>query len=220
MSLSTIVMTDALHRYLLDTTVREPECLARLRAETAALPSAGMQISPEQGQLMRLLVELCGARRALEVGVFTGYSSTVVALALPADGKLVACDVSEEWTQIARRFWREAGVENKIELHVQPAVGTLDALLAGGEAASFDFAFIDADKENYDAYYERCLQLLRPGGLLAVDNALWSGAVADPANRTASTQAIRALNRKIAGDARVTGSLLPIGDGLYLARKR
>jgi len=220
MSLSTIVMTDALHRYLFDTTVREPESLARLRAETAALPSAGMQISPEQGQLMRLLVELCGARRALEVGVFTGYSSTVVALALPADGKLVACDVSEEWTQIARRYWREAGVEDKIELHVRPAVGTLDALLARGEAASFDFAFIDADKENYDAYYERCLQLLRQGGLLAVDNALWSGAVADPANQTASTQAIRALNRKIAGDARVTGSLLPIGDGLYLARKR
>jgi caffeoyl-CoA O-methyltransferase len=220
MSLSTIVMTDALHRYLLDTTVSEPESLARLRAETAALPNAGMQISPEQGQLMRLLVELCGARRALEVGVFTGYSSTVVALALPADGKLVACDVSEEWTRIARRYWREAGVEDKIELHVQPAVGTLDALLARGEAASFDFAFIDADKENYDAYYERCLQLLRPSGLLAVDNALWSGAVADPANQTASTQAIRALNRKIAGDARVTGSLLPIGDGLYLARKR
>jgi caffeoyl-CoA O-methyltransferase len=220
MSLSTIVMTDALHRYLLDTTVSEPESLARLRAETAALPNAGMQISPEQGQLMRLLVELCGARRALEVGVFTGYSSTVVALALPADGKLVACDVSEEWTRIARRYWREAGVEDKIELHVQPAVATLDALLARGEAASFDFAFIDADKENYDAYYERCLQLLRPSGLLAVDNALWSGAVADPANQTASTQAIRALNRKIAGDARVTGSLLPIGDGLYLARKR
>ena len=220
MSVATIAMTEALQSYLLETTLREPELLARLRRETAQLPSAGMQISPEQGQLMGLLVELIGARRALEVGVFTGYSSTVVGLALPADGKLVACDVSEEWTAIARRYWREAGVESKIELHVQPALLTLDALLERGEAGSFDFAFIDADKALYDVYYERCLTLLRPGGLVAVDNALWGGSVADPADKRDTTLAIRALNQKIVADSRVTTSLLPIGDGLHLARKR
>ncbi|HYP90269.1 MAG TPA: class I SAM-dependent methyltransferase [Polyangiaceae bacterium] len=220
MSATTIAMTEQLHEYLLRTTVREPELLGRLRKETLALPNGGMQISPEQGQLMSLLVQLIGAQRTLEVGVFTGYSSTVVAMALPADGKLVACDVSEEWTSIARRFWREAGVESKIELYVQPAVATLDALLGRGEAGRFDFAFIDADKESYDAYYERCLALLRPGGLIAVDNVLWSGAVAEPANQRETTLAIRALNAKVADDSRVTSSLLPIGDGLYLARKR
>lgn len=213
-------MTEALYGYLLKTTLREPELLRRLRQETAALPSGGMQISPEQGQLMSLLVELIGARRCLEVGVFTGYSSTVVALALPPDGKLVACDVSEEWTQIARRYWREAGVEAKVELHVAPARETLDALLAQGQAGSFDFAFIDADKTGYDAYYERCLSLLRAGGLLAVDNTLWSGAVADDSDQRDATLAIRALNAKIAADARVSASLVPVGDGLYLARKR
>jgi len=220
MSATTIAMTEALHGYLLQTTVREPELLGRLRQETLALPNGGMQISPEQGQLMRLLIQLLGARRTLEVGVFTGYSSTVVALALPADGKLVACDVNEEWTAMARRYWREAGVDSKIELHLQPAVTTLDQLLARGEAGSFDFAFIDADKESYDAYYERSLSLLRPGGLIAVDNVLWSGKVADPADQRETTLAIRALNAKIGDDARVTSSLLPIGDGLYLARKR
>lgn len=213
-------MTEALYGYLLKTTLREPALLTRLRAETAALPSAGMQISPEQGQLMGLLIELMGARRTLEVGVFTGYSSTVVALALPADGKLVACDVSTDWTDVARRYWREAGVESKIELHVQPALQTLDALLAAGQAGSFDFAFIDADKTSYDAYYERCLTLLRAGGLLAVDNTLWSGAVSDEADQRETTRAIRALNVKIAADSRVSASLIPIGDGLYLARKR
>jgi predicted O-methyltransferase YrrM len=220
MSVATIAMTEALYGHLLKTTLREPALLARLRAETAALPSAGMQISPEQGQLMGLLIELIGARRTLEVGVFTGYSSTVVALALPADGRLVACDVSAEWTDVARRYWREAGVESKIELHVRPALQTLDALLAAGQAGSFDFAFIDADKTSYDAYYERCLTLLRVGGLLAVDNTLWSGAVSDEADQRETTRAIRALNVKIAADARVTTSLIPIGDGLYLARKR
>ena len=220
MSVATIAMTEALHGYLLKTTLREPELLARLRHETAQLPSGGMQISPEQGQLMGLLIELMGARRCLEVGVFTGYSSTVVALALPADGKLVACDVSEEWTTMARRYWREAGVESKIELHVQPALLTLDALLAGGQAGSFDFAFIDADKTGYDAYYERCLGLLRPGGLVAVDNTLWSGAVADESDQREATRAIRALNLKLAADERVSSCLIPIGDGLYLARKR
>jgi predicted O-methyltransferase YrrM len=220
MSVATIAMTEALYGYLLNTTLREPELLARLRRETAALPSGGMQISPEQGQLMGLLIELTGARRTLEVGVFTGYSSTVVALALPSNGRLVACDVSEEWTNIARRYWREAGVESKIELHVQPALQTLDALLVAGEAGSFDFAFIDADKTAYDAYYERCLTLLRPGGLLAVDNTLWSGAVADSSDQRESTRAIHALNVKMAADSRVTTSLVPIGDGLHLARKR
>jgi caffeoyl-CoA O-methyltransferase len=220
MSVATIAMTEALHGYLLKTTVREPSLLARLRQETAELPNGGMQISPEQGQLMRLLVELLGVRRALEVGVFTGYSSTVVAMALPADGQLVACDVSEEWTNVARRYWREAGVESKIDLRVGPALHTLDALLAGGQAGSFDFAFIDADKTSYDGYYERCLTLVRAGGLLAVDNTLWSGAVADPSDQRDSTRVIRALNQKIAADSRVTASLVPIGDGLYLARKR
>ena len=220
MSAATIAMTEALYGYLLETTVREPEVLRRLRLETAKLPTGGMQISPEQGQLMRLLIELTGAHRALEVGVFTGYSSTSVALALPADGQLVACDISEEWTNVARRYWQEAGVASKIELHVQPALRTLDALVAAGQQASFDFAFVDADKTAYDAYYERCLTLLRPGGLLAVDNSLWSGAVADPADQRDNTRAIRALNQKIASDPRVSASLVPIGDGLYLARKR
>jgi predicted O-methyltransferase YrrM len=220
MSVATIAMTEALYGYLLHTTVREPDVLQRLRVETAKLPTFGMQISPEQGQLMRLLIELTGARRALEVGVFTGYSSTSVALALPADGTLVACDISEEWTNVARRYWDEAGVAAKIELHVQPALLTLDALVAAGHSGSFDFAFVDADKTGYDAYYERCLTLLRPGGLLAVDNTLWSGAVADPADQREATRAIRALNQKIASDARVSASLVPIGDGLYLARKR
>jgi len=220
MSVATITMTEALYDYLLKTTLREPELLARLRHETAGLPSGGMQISPEQGQLMGLLIELIGARRSLEVGVFTGYSSTVVALALPPEGRLVACDVSAEWTDVARRYWREAGVESKIELHVRPALQTLEALLAAGDAGSFDFAFIDADKPNYDAYYERCLTLLRPGGLVAVDNTLWNGAVSDETDQRETTRAIRALNVKLAADSRVTASLVPIGDGLYLARKR
>jgi predicted O-methyltransferase YrrM len=219
MSVATIAMTEALYGYLLRTTVREPEVLQRLRAETTRLPTGGMQISPEQGQLMRLLIELTGARRALEVGVFTGYSSTCVALALPADGQLVACDISQEWTNVARRYWQEAGVVSKIQLHVQPALATLDSLIADGQAGSFDFAFIDADKTAYDAYYERCLTLLRPGGLLGVDNSLWSGAVADDADQRENTRALRALNAKIADDPRVSASLVPIGDGLYLARK-
>ena len=213
-------MTEALRGYLLETIVREPEVLARLREETARLPAGGMQISPEQGRLMAFLIELVGARRALEVGVFTGYSSLSVALALPDDGRLVACDVSEEWTNVARRYWKEAGVADKVELRLGPALQTLDALLAAGESGSFDFAFIDADKSGYDAYYERCLALLRRGGLLGVDNTLWGGLVADPSDQSQSTLAIRALNAKIARDSRVSASLIPIGDGLYLARKR
>ena len=220
MSNRTIPITDALYDYLVRVTVREPELLVRLRRETASMRGSGMQIAPEQGQLMTLLVELIGARRALEIGTYTGYSSLCVAAALPDDGRLIACDVSDEYTQVARRYWQEAKVAHKIELRLAPALQTLDALLAEGAAESFDFAFIDADKEGYDAYYERSLRLLRRGGLIAVDNALWDGSVADPSIDDAGTRAIRALNQKVAGDARVTMSLVPIGDGLLLARKR
>jgi predicted O-methyltransferase YrrM len=220
MSVRTLNVDATLYDYLLAVSVREPRALAQLREETQQLPGSGMQISPEQGQLMRLLVELIGARRCLEVGVFTGYSSISVALALPEGGRLVACDVSVEYTDIARRYWRLAGVEDRIELRLGPAIATLDALLAAGERGRFDFAFVDADKENYLGYYERSLELLRPGGLLAIDNVLWSGRVADPQDQSASTLAIRALNERIRGDERVSPSLVPIGDGLFLVRKR
>lgn len=213
-------ITDEIHRYLLQHTVREPEVLARLRAATASLPQAQMQIGPDQGQLMALLARLVGAQRCIEVGVFTGYSSLAVALALPPDGRILACDVSEEWTAIARRFWREAGVEHKIELKLQPAARTLEQLLAAGEAGRYDFAFIDADKPAYDTYYELLLKLLRPGGLIALDNTLWSGRVADPDDRDPNTVALRALNDKLHRDERIDVSLLPVGDGLTLARKR
>jgi predicted O-methyltransferase YrrM len=213
-------ITDEIHRYLVGHSVREPEVLARLRAATASLPQAQMQIGPEQGQLMALLAKLVGARRCIEIGVFTGYSSLAVALALPQDGRILACDVSEEWTAIARRFWREAGVEHKIELKLQPAVRTLEQLLAAGEAGRYDFAFIDADKPAYDAYYELLLKLLRPGGLIALDNTLWSGHVVNPDDRDPNTVALRALNDKLHRDERIDLSLLPVGDGLTLARKR
>jgi predicted O-methyltransferase YrrM len=220
MSVRTVNVDARLYDYLLAVSVREPRALEQLREETRQLPNSGMQISPEQGQLMRLLVELIGARRCLEVGVFTGYSSISVALGLPEGGRLVACDVSVEYTDIARRYWRLAGVDDRIELRLGPALATLDGLLAAGERGRFDFAFIDADKENYLGYYERSLELLRPGGLLAIDNVLWSGRVADPQDQSASTLAIRALNELIHGDERVSGSLVPIGDGLFLVRKR
>ncbi len=213
-------LSESLYEYLLNVSLREPDVLRRLREETASLPMAGMQIAPEQGQFMALLMELIGARRTLEVGVFTGYSSLSVALALPDDGRIVACDVSEEWTSVARRYWAEAGVADKIELRLAPAVETLDGLIAAGEAGNFDFAFIDADKTNYAAYYERALTLLRPGGLIAVDNVLWSGKVADPAETDDDTNAIRAFNQKLHGDERVSLSLIPLADGLTLARKR
>lgn len=215
-----LVVTDDIHRYLIEHSVREHEALARLRAATADMPDAQMQIGPEQGQLMALLVRLMNAKRCIEIGVYTGYSSLAVALALPDDGRIVACDVSEEWTSIARRFWRAAGVDHKIELKLQPATKTLQELLARGAAGRFDFAFIDADKPAYEGYYELLLQLLRPGGLIAIDNTLWSGRVADPTIRDASTTALRALNEKLHRDERVDLSLLPIGDGLTLARKR
>jgi predicted O-methyltransferase YrrM len=219
-STHTLPITEAIRDYLLKTTVREHPLLQKLREETARMPRAGMQISPEQGQLLGLLVELVGARRCLEVGVFTGYSSLATALAMPADGQLIACDVSAEWTQIAERYWAEAGVSHKISLRLAPALTTLDALIADGQSQKFDFAFVDADKGGYAAYYERCLELLRPGGLLAVDNVLWGGSVADPADTDADTQAIRALNAKAGADPRVTLSLVTIGDGLLLVRKR
>ncbi len=215
-----IGLDNQLYNYLLSVSLREPEILEKLRQETANHPRSGMQISPEQGQFMRLLVELIGAKKTLEVGVFTGYSSLSVALALPTDGKIIACDVSEEFTAIARRYWQEAGVADKIDLRLAPALETLDQLLATGQAETFDFAFIDADKENYDGYYERSLQLVRPGGLIAIDNVLWSGQVADEQNQDESTQAIRALNEKLHYDERVTLSLIPIADGLTLAIKR
>jgi predicted O-methyltransferase YrrM len=220
MSNRSITLTDSLYEYMNEVSLREPPLLLALREETAALTQRSMQISPEQGQFMALIARLIGARRCLEVGVFTGYSSLATALALPDDGRIVACDVSEEWTSVARRYWQQAGVTHKIELHLAPATGTLDALLMRGQAGTFDFAFIDADKENYDNYYERVVQLLRPGGLLALDNAFRDGDVVAPAQADVAARTTDALNRKIQTDQRVTPSLVPIGDGLMLARKR
>ncbi len=220
MSRRTLKLTDALVDYVHAQGVRESAAARALRAETAKLPWAGMQISPEQGALMQMLIRLTGARRTIEVGTFTGYSALVVAEALPADGKLIACDVSDEWTAIGRKFWHEAGVADKIDLRLAPAVETLDALLATGAAGTFDFAFIDADKHNYDTYYERALELVAAGGLIGIDNVLWGGAVVDPARTDDDTAAIRALNAKVKNDTRVDIVLLPIGDGLTLARKR
>ena len=213
-------LPDDLYQYLLDVSLREPDVMRRLREETAGLEKSNMQIGPEQGQFLALLAELIGARTALEVGTFTGYSALAVALALPEDGRLIACDVSEEWTAVARGYWEEGGVAHKIDLRLAPAVETLDALLAEGRAGDFDFAFIDADKEGYEAYFERALVLMRPGGLIVLDNTLWEGKVLDPEMTDADTEAIRAINGKLAGDERVTLSLLPVGDGLTLARKR
>jgi len=213
-------LTDALQDYVLAHTAREHPVLAELREATAGMKHATMQIGPDQGAFMALLAKLVGARRAIEVGVFTGYSALSVALVLPEDGRLVACDVSEEWTAMARRYWEKAGVARKIELRLAPALQTLDALLAEGAAGTFDFAFIDADKSNYDGYYERVLKLLRPGGVVALDNMLWSGAVADPKVTDADTSALRALNAKIHADSRVDMALATIGDGVMLAVKR
>jgi predicted O-methyltransferase YrrM len=219
MSRRSVQLTDALEAYIRTVSLREPDVLRRLREETAPMRLAGMQISPEQGQFMALLARLIGARRYLEIGTFTGYSALTMALALPEDGRVVACDVSREWTSVGQRYWREAGVEHKIDLRLAPALETLDALIAE-RAAAFDFAFIDADKENYDGYYERALRLVRRGGIIAIDNVLWSGAVADPSRRDADTMAIDRLNRKLAQDERVDVSLLPLGDGLTLAVPR
>lgn len=220
MSSRSIGLDDRLHRYLCDVTVRETPVMRELREETARHPLARMQISPEQGQFLTLLVDLIGARRTLEVGVFTGYSALAVARALPHDGRILACDVSEEFTAIARAAWARAGEAGKIDLRLAPATQTLSAAIAAGEAGTYDFAFIDADKASYDAYYEASLTLLRAGGLIAVDNALWSGKVADCAEGDADTAALRALNAKVSDDARVRACLLPVGDGLLLAHKR
>ncbi|OLP16872.1 SAM-dependent methyltransferase [Leptolyngbya sp. 'hensonii'] len=220
MSNKTLGLGQDLYDYLLSVSLRESEILAQLRQETARLPGAIMQITPDQGQFLGLLVRLIGGKKALEVGVFTGYSSLSIALALPADGQLIACDVDPDCTAIARRYWQAAGVADKIDLRIAPALTTLDQLLATGQAGSFDFAFIDADKQNYENYYERALQLIRPGGVIAVDNVLWSGRVADPADGDKRTPIIRAFNQKLYRDERVDLSLLPIADGLTLALKR
>jgi predicted O-methyltransferase YrrM len=220
MNKQTIGLDRSVYDYLLSVSLREPEILAQLRQETGQLPSAIMQISPEQGQFMALLVQLMGAKKTLEVGVFTGYSSLVVALALPPDGGVVACDLDPNSTAIARRYWQQAGVAEKIDLQIAPALETLDRLLAEGQAGTFDFAFIDADKGNYENYYERSLQLIRPGGLIAIDNVLWSGRVADPEDQDKRTEAIRSFNQKLFRDERVAISLVPIADGLTLARKQ
>ena len=212
-------ITDELAAYIRRVTLREPEPLKRLREETENHPRASMQTAPEQGQFLHLLARILGAKKTLEVGVFMGYSSTWVALALPAGGKIVACDISEEYTSRARLCWRETGVERKIDLRLGPAIETLDSLIAEGQAGSFDFAFIDADKGNYANYYDRALVLLRPGGLIAVDNVLWNGSVIDAGVHDADTEAIRAFNRKLHADERVALSMVPLGDGLTLACK-
>jgi len=214
-----IPMDARLYAYLQEHSLREHPVLRELREATAGMRHAGMQISPEQGQFMALLARMLNARRTLEIGVFTGYSSLAVALALPPDGQVIACDVSEEWTSMARRYWEKAGVADRIELRLAPAVKTLDALLEAGEAGRFDFAFIDADKSRYGDYYERCLKLLRRGGLIVADNTLWSGKVADANVQDEDTKALRAFNDALHRDGRVAVSLLPIGDGVTLALK-
>lgn len=212
--------SDSLYDYILSNSLREPEILAQLRAETAQHPQARMQIAPDQGQFMALLVRLMNAKKALEVGVFTGYSSLSVALALPDEGQLIACDVSEDYTAIARRYWQAAGVAGKIDLRIAPAIETLEHLLATGHQETFDFAFIDADKGNYANYYDRAFQLIRRGGLIAIDNVLWSGRVADPQDQDKITNTIRAFNQKLAQDDRIVLSLVPIADGLTLTLKK
>jgi predicted O-methyltransferase YrrM len=219
MSREHTLVTDALATYIRAVTLREPAPLQRLREATEDHPQASMQISPEQGQLLQLLARLAGTRKALEIGVFMGYSSTWVALALPPGGKIIACDVSEKYTARARQTWREAGVEDRIELHLAPALETLDGLIAEGQGATFDFAFIDADKSSYVPYYERSLTLLRPGGVLVADNVLRSGLVADPENHEPDTEAIRQFNQTLHADPRVALGIVPLGDGFTVACK-
>ncbi|MBT5416078.1 MAG: SAM-dependent methyltransferase [Rhodospirillaceae bacterium] len=221
MSVRTIQLDDSVYDYMLRVGTREPDILRRLRAETAGLGKyAYMQISPELGQFLGLMVELTGARRVIEVGTFTGYSALAMALHLPADGRIVACDISKEWTEVGRPYWREAGADDRIDLRIGPGVETLDALIAEEGAGAYDLVFIDADKDRYIDYFEKALMLLRTGGLIAIDNVLWSGRVVDETDQEAGTVAIRAFNDHVAKDERVTLSLVPIGDGLTLARKR
>lgn len=220
MSTETVVLDEMVYPYLLSVSLREHPVLAALRQETQQLQNAMMQIAPEQGQFMAFLVELMGAKKTLDLGTFTGYSALVVALALPQDGRVITCDINTECTNLAKRYWRDAGVEHKIDLKIAPALETLQAMLDAEEAESFDFIFIDADKNNYANYYEICMQLLRPGGVIAIDNVLWSGKVADPNNQDRGTQAIREFNQLVYQDKRVTLSMVPIADGLTLVRKR
>jgi predicted O-methyltransferase YrrM len=210
----------SIERFVAEVATRETSLQAELRAETARLPLGAMMTGPDFAALLTMLVRLTGARRAIEVGTFTGYSALAIATGLPPDGRLIACDISSEWTSIARRYWARAGLDDRIELRLAPARDTLAALIAEGEAGRFDFAFIDADKTNYDSYYEACLRLLRPGGLIVLENMLWGGAVADASARDASTRALRALNLKIRDDERVDACLLTVADGAMLARKR
>lgn len=219
MSNRTLSIDDRLYAYLCDVAITEPELLRQLREETAQIEYSVMQISPEQGQFMSFLIKLMGAKRAIEIGTFTGYSSICVADAMPADGRLICCDISPQWTQIAEKYWALAKLEDKIKLYSQPAEQTLQMLLDTGAEKTFDFVFIDADKQNYIKYYEMALRLLRKGGVIAVDNTLWSGAVADPENVEPGTRAIRRFNEMIKVDTRVSQSLLPIGDGLTLILK-
>jgi predicted O-methyltransferase YrrM len=220
MANASIGLDEKLHTYLVEVGVREHEVLRRLREETAALPESRMQIAPEEGAFLALLVRILGARKVLEVGTFTGYSSTAMALALPADGRIICCDLSKEWTDVARRAWADAGVADRVDLRLGPALDTLEELLAAGEAGSFDLAFIDADKANYAGYYEAAVRLVRKGGVIAIDNVLWSGRVADPEVTDDDTNAIRALNDDIAADDRVDVAMLPLADGVTLARVR
>ena len=218
--MSRSLLPEAVERYVTQDIARETEIQKKLRAETARLSEAGMQIGADQGALLALLVRTIGARMAIEIGTFTGYSALAVAAALPAEGRLVCCDINEEWTAIARRYWKEAGVADRIELRLAPASETLAALRSERGSGAFDFAFIDADKSSYDAYYEACLDLIRQGGLIALDNMLWSGDVADPDVHDADTDALRALNARIRDDRRVDACLLTVGDGVMVARKR
>lgn len=220
MTRRTLPLTDRLLEYLLANSLREHPALQQLRAETAHLPGAGMQIAPEQGQFMALLVELIGARRVLEIGCYTGYSALAMALALPADGLLITLEANPEPVEIGRRAWRAAGVAERIEVRLGLAADSLDRLLEEGYAGSFDLAFIDADKKSYDTYYERTLRLVRPGGLILLDNVLWGGAVADPADQERQTISLRRLNAKLHRDERISLSLLSLGDGLTVARRR
>ena len=220
MSSKTIFLNQPIYDYLCDVSLREQEVMRLLRHETAELEMAVMQIAPEQGQFMTLLVQLLGVRKAIEVGTFTGYSALAIAMGLPEDGSLIACDISDEWTAIGKRYWQLAGQSDKINLRLAPAIETLDDLLNNDQAGEFDFAFIDADKQNYLNYFERCLQLLRPGGLIVMDNVLWGGSVVDVENQKPDTCAIRDFNLFVKNDARIDISMIPVGDGLSLIRKK